>query len=375
MRAALAAANLFGWIFIFQFYYAHSSSLSLALISTALLYSVAQDVTLLATPASASALGKGAVRLMTSALIVAAAAYVLLGLALLGAFDQLMTLALMLFALLRGLYRALYWVPYSIELPAKSTSTLFQHSPEILVALVPAFSGLILTSGMPGVKLVLFGAAMLLLLSIAPLWRAKNVYERYSWGYLETYKQLLLPRHRTLVQTSFLDGMTGAAIFLFWPIAIFLIIGQSYAMLGIVMTVTYLIVFSTREYVHRLMHRLRVADSALVHAALAASSWVFRLTVSTPLGIVLVDSYFYTGAPVRGSGIDQLSLDQAADKGTFIDEYTALKEMAMAAGKIVMSLIGILLAAKVSLAATFLLVFVAAALASAGSVYLTRTAR
>lgn len=378
VRAALAAANLFGWIFIFDFFANSqgigSQAVGPALVATALLYSVSQDVVLFATPASAAALSHGTVRLMTTALIVAAVAYILLALALMGVTGQLLMASLVVFALLRGMYRALYWVPYSVELP-HARSRIAQHAPEVLVALVPAFAGLILTSGMTGVKTVLFGAAALLLISIAPLIRAGSVREKFSWGYLETFKQLVSPRHRVLAKTSFLDGMTGAGIFLFWPIAIFLIIGQSYAMLGIVISVTYLLVFASKDYVHSLMRRVRIDDSPLVHAALAASSWVFRLTVSTPLGIVLVDSYYYSGAPVRGSGIDRLSFDQAADKGTFIDEYTALKEMALAAGKIAICLMGVLLAAYISLAATFLAVFMLAALASAGSVYLTRTAK
>lgn len=374
VRTALAAANLYGWIFIFQFFYAHSMSLNSALVATLLLYSVVQDVTLLMTPLAARALNNGAMRLMVKALMLAAASYVLLGLAFLGALGQFVVVSLMLFAVLRGVYRALYWVPYSVESPSVHGSSAVRKWPEILVAFVPAVAGLILTSGLTGVIIVLFGSALLLLLSTVPLVRLEDRRETFSWSYLQTFKQLVSRRHRTLALTAFFDGMAGVSMLLLWPIAVFLIIGWSYAMLGIVMTATYLVVMASKHAIRQWMRRVRIDESPLVHAALVASSWILRLTVSTPVGVVLVDTYFYTGTPIRGAGIDRLVFDQVADKGSYIDEYTTLKEMAMAAGKIIMCLIAALLATYASLAGTLIFVFILAALASGASVYLTRTA-
>ena len=97
--------------------------------------------------------------------------------------------------------------------------------------------------------------------------------------------------------------------------------------------------------------------------------WIARLVVATPLGVVSVDSYFYTTAP-RRLGVDALSFEQAADGATFVDEYTALKEIALGLGRIAACLFGAAVSLSISLPVAFLAVFIVAAVASGASVLL-----
>ncbi|MDP3645874.1 MAG: hypothetical protein Q8R25_02195 [bacterium] len=373
MRVALAAVNLFAWIFIFQYFFARGSDLSVALVQTICLYVLSQGVTLLVTPWSAKRLRNGVVAPMAQGVLLAAAAYLFLAASFSDVLGMYVIFGILAFALLRGLYRALYWVPYQIDASHGGVEKNPTHVVrEIIVAFMPAVCGLILTNGLSGLRLILVGAATLLIFSILLLRRIPNTQEGYVWGYVESFRKLMIRRHRTMVLIAFFDGISGAALLFFWPLAVFLIVGWSYPMLGIVMSATYLIVFFTRTYVRSILRTARLDQSALVHALLAASSWILRLVVSTPLGVILVDSYFYTGTQVRGTGIDVLTFEQSADKGSYVDEYTTLKEMSLALGKIAVCLIGVLFAVTISLPLTFIGVFVIAAIASGVSVFLTR---
>jgi hypothetical protein len=63
--------------------------------------------------------------------------------------------------------------------------------------------------------------------------------------------------------------------------------------------------------------------------------------------------------------------EQSADRGSYVDEYTALKEIGLAAGKALICVAGIVLALSTSVPYTFIGVFVIAACASGASVFLT----
>jgi hypothetical protein len=375
MRIALAAVNLFAWIFVFQYIFARTSELTDALMATAALYVVAQIVILVVTPLSAVRLRNGIIRPMTLGIVLASMAFGILALSFSGFLGTSIVLGIFLYAILRGLYHAIYWLPYSVDSAiARERRPLTRIVQEGVLACIPAIAGLVLTAGVKGLNILFFGAATLALLSIVPLRYIREIHEGYSWGYAQSFRMLATRRHRRLVTTAFLDGVSGATLLLFWPIAILLLVGWSYAMLGIIMSVTYLLVFFTRSYVRGALKKVQVEGSALVHAFLAVSGWVLRLVVATPLGVVLVDTYYYTGTEVRGTGISTLTFDQSADRGSYVDEYTVLKEIGLALGKISICGVSMLVAALTTLPITFIIIFLIAAAASGVSVYLTRKA-
>ncbi|MDO8576547.1 MAG: hypothetical protein Q7R90_04505, partial [bacterium] len=191
-----------------------------------------------------------------------------------------------------------------------------------------------------------------------------DIYEHFSWGYRETFGHFVEPANRAVVGHSVLEGMAGAGLLHFWPLALFLITEWSYGMLGVILTITFFISILGRSFVRKSIRRSGLHTSGLLRFLFAVTPWVFRALVGTPLGAVLVDSYFHTTAP-RRFGVDPQAFEQAADAGSYVDEYTALKEMGLAIGRIFLCLIGTLAAFAVSLPAAFIIVFFCAALASA----------
>lgn len=364
LRVALAGATVFAWIFVFQYFYLVSPDAAYALARTALLYALSQTITCLATPYTARLLHYGSRRTIIFALLAASVGFVFLGGAFGGYFGVSIAGGIIVFAFALGLYRALYWIPYEIELGEVTRTSRGMNIPsELFVALAPLGAGLFITTSGEAPMLVLFLAAILILVSILPLSGAREVRERFSWGYRETFAHFLGRENREFVTKALLEGMSGAALLLLWPIAVFLIVGWSYGMLGIVLSFTFLVAIFARTLVRRFLRRVRVHESRWINALLAISPWLLRLVVATPLSIVLVDSYFYTTAPAR-QGIDPYVFEQSSDGGSFVDEYTALKEMGLTIGRVVTCVVAAALALLISLPVAFIGTFVLAALAS-----------
>ncbi|MDO8514066.1 MAG: hypothetical protein Q7S50_00820 [bacterium] len=364
LRAALAIASIFAWIFVFQYFYLVEHDIVHAFARTLLLYALSQTITCLVTPYAARSLRKGVRRMLLIATFFLASAFVILGGALVGFWGSTYASSgIVAFAFLLGIYRALYWIPYAVEARAVSRTRATVWG-EILIALLPAVAGLLIAGTASGPLLVLFIGAGAVALSAIPILYFRNVHERFSWRFRETFTELSEQRNRALVVVGLLEGMSGAALLLFWPLTMFLMMGWSYSMLGITLSLTFLVAVFGRSFVRKRLRSVRLHDSALLNTLFSVTPWLFRLTVGTPLQAVLVDSYFYTTVP-RRSGIDPFTFEQSADGGSYVDEYTALKEMALALGRIAMCFLGAGIALMVSLPVAFIVVFIIAAIASA----------
>ena len=363
-RFAFAGANIFAWIFIFQYFYLVEPSIGFGLARTALLYALSHTVTCLATPYAARLLVSGSRRVCIAAIVIAAASFVVLGASFAGFWGAAYTsAALTAFSIGLGLYRALYWIPYELEVEATHKGRVGMFG-ELAIALAPLLAGIVIVTTSLGPLPLLYSGSALMLLSAVPLMYLPDLYERFSWGYRETFGHFVEPANRAVVSHAILEGMAGAGLLHFWPLALFLITGWSYGMLGVILTLTFFISIIGRSFVRRSIRRSGLHTSGLIKVLFAVTPWAFRALVGTPLGAVLVDSYFHTTAP-RRFGVDPQAFEQAADAGSYVDEYTALKEMGLAVGRIILCLIGTLAAFAVSLPAAFIIVFFCAALASA----------
>jgi hypothetical protein len=353
MRAAFAATNAFAWVFALQFFYAHQHNLRVSFVSVITLYALAQVVSALLTPYAAVRIVAGVKRLMFFGVLFATIGFSMLAASLSG--ESYTSAGLIGFALFMGAYRALYWVPFSLERERESASLGIPQ--EFFLALMPAIAGLTLTDGSLGAITLLVGGIIILLGSLAPLSVMPEVFERYSWGYRETFGELFEAKYNPIVESAFLEGVQGTALLLLWPLSVFIISGSSYKALGLVLTCTLLLSVPLRAFGAKL-----VRTKPLLHATLAASAWVMRLAVATPAGVVLVDAFASTSRKPHAA--DMYSLEQAADNTTYLDELSALKEISLAIGRLAMCAFAAICITFFSMPAGISASFVLAALAS-----------
>ncbi|MBI4080069.1 hypothetical protein HY414_02505 [Candidatus Kaiserbacteria bacterium] len=335
-RLGLALVHAFAWVFVFEYFYLLSGSMSRALAGTVLLYAFTQFITIVTTPVSAAHLARGVKYSLVWGALIAAFAFTVLGASFSGYLQTPELWGLVAFAILYGLYRALYWIPYTL---ASTESTPLAHTRtyvEVLIALMPLFAGLTLASTQLAPARLLFGAAALIVLSAIIGYFIPDTRERFSWPYVYTFKQLFRRKNQGLVLQSLLEGMQSAALFLLWPLAVFLIVEWSYLTLGLVFTITLLVVLLLRRLYRFLTGHYGIGSQSAVHTVIVVSGWIARLTAGTPVGVVIADAYSYSTQPERSAHADPFSFEHASDRGAFLDEYTALKEISLALGRIML---------------------------------------
>ena len=374
LRSGLSIANAFAWIFVFQYYFTQTGEIAPALLGTILMYALSQAATLIFTPFAAAHLRRGVKHSIVYGVILAGIAYVYLGATLADTFNgNPAGWGIAVFALLQGAYRALYWVPY--ELRASTENHDRSRLPvmyEVLIALMPAFAGVTMaTVEFPHLRL-LFGSAALLLVSIVPLMAVRDVMEKFAWHYAETFRQLFRRRNGRILKASLGGGLQGAVLFLVWPVSVFLIVGSDYETLGIILSATLLAILLLRYAYRKLARKMQFEQSVFVQVVFSFSGWVMRLFVGSPIGVVLADSYSAIGAPKSTHSIDAFAFEQSADNGSFIDEYTALKEMGLAIGRIGACVILGLLILWTTLPIAFAGMLLLAGVASAVSIIMER---
>lgn len=373
MRLALGMVNVFVWIFLFELFVLLSASPVRALVSVAIVYGLSQAIAIVLTPLSAAHLRRGVRRSMIAGTLLLCAAFVVLGASLSGIFSGQPALwNIVLFAVLFGGYRALYWVPYQVQEALRGEPV--SRAVEVLVALMPAVAGAAIISVDFGAIRILFGAAAFIAVSLIPIYALPDTAERYSWRYAQTFRELLSVRHRALLIAGIFDGIQGAALFLVWPLAIFLIVGASYLWLGIVMSATLVMLMLFQRPYQSLLKRWRIQDSAAVHVTLAVSGWVLRMAAGTPLSIVFADSYSYLGTP-RGRTLEALPFEQVADSSSFVDEYSALKEISLALGRILLCVIFAVFVVSAALPTAMTMTLLVAAISAGASVVAIRAGR
>jgi hypothetical protein len=365
MRAGLSLISAFAWVFIFEYVFTFSHSYQTSFYVTLIVYALSQAVLLLATPLSAAHLRHGMKRSLIFGACLAALSFAVLGGTLAGYFSDPIGWGIVLFGLLMGGYRALYWIPYRLQTAGlgATQSGLF----ELLIALLPAFAGVTLSILLLSALHLLFGAAALLALSIVPIFFIRDFSERFAWDYAETFNKFFEQKYRPLALRAAFSGVESAALFVIWPLSVFLIVGGSYLVFGFVMTASLLILLVARSIYKRLMRSGFSVGSMPLDVAFSMSGWIFRLVAGSPIAVVFADSYSYVSAPAGSA--EFASREHASDAGSYLDEYTALQEMSMAFGRIAMcfatGLLLILLPIALALAGAIIIAAFAAGFSTA----------
>lgn len=373
-RLALATGNFFGWIVVFRVFYFFSADISAALAGTALLYAIAQGIAFILTPLTGAALRIGVRRALILGSLAACISFAFLAQFFLSRISANPDVAFTLiagFAIVSGIQRALYFVPYATAAALTESRAGHVLLRELSLALIPLIGGYVITFVPGGVGLLFaFAGAVSLAAAIAVI-EMPEIHERFEWRYGETLRALFARSHRGALYVAVFDGLQGTALLLIWPLSAFIILGQSFLAFGFVMAATFIVAFIGRFGVRRILRMMRAEKSPYILATVAFSSWIFRLSAGTPVQILVADVYYHAAAQPRGRGVDVHAFDQWADNGHYVDEYTALKEMGLALGRILMCGIFAALALISAPVIAFIGCILIAAVAAAASVLLS----
>lgn len=371
-RSALAAGNVFAWVVVFRLLYITTDVLAhnfeWALAGTAALYALSHALTFFLTPLAGMSLRRGIRTALIFGTVLAALSFAVIAILFLAdpSRDEVFW-AVAAFALVQGFYRAFYFIPYKILEEGKLIPSIFRDA---AIALFPALAGYVLTALENGAFVLFASCAALALLSTIAVARETESYEAFDWTYGETFRHFFARRNNLAVGLFILDGIQGAALLVIWPLAAFLILGQSFVNLGAVLTATLCVAFLGRYLVRRGLRALRLHKSPSVIAVAVFAAWIARLAAGTPVQILTIDVLYNSGSAPRRFSIDSYAGEQAADGGHYIDEYTAIKEMGLCVGRIAVTILFIFLLVTTAESLAFAAAIFTAAVAAAWSVFL-----
>jgi len=269
--------------------------------------------------------------------------------------------------------RLFYWVPYHIDFAMFTNRrargkqiALLQSISDIVLAVSPAIAGLVLVAA--GFNSLLVLVIVMYVLSIFPIIYIQPTSESYRYGYRESFGRLFSKKNRSMLLGFAGDGMQGIIGLVIWPIFIYGIFKAKYAAIGLVTSLSLVVVVAVSLLVGYLNDRWSKKSMLKIGSIIYSSGWLLKVLVATGWHVFLADAYHRMGRAVSRTSFDATAYEQAADNGHYVDEYTVLKEMAINGARVPVLLLALLVVAFFDIN----VVFVLAALATLMTTLLSR---
>ncbi len=236
------------------------------------------------------------------------------------------------------IYKVLYWIPYHVDF-AKFTNkrtrgrqiSVLKNASQLILMASPFLGGAII---------VFFGFNSLFLLStfifataLFPLFFVERTEEEFTFGYFETFRKLFLKKHRALLLACVGDGAQSVVTAVIWPIFIFLLLKGEFLSVGIISSLTILLLIVFRFFVGDLIDTWSKRKVLTIGSIVYTSGWIIKIFIETALQIFIIDTYHKAGSVINRTSFDVALYEQAVDNGHFIDEYTVLKEISINIGR------------------------------------------
>jgi len=259
------------------------------------------------------------------------------------------------------IYRLVYWVPYHTEF-ATFTEKHYRGRELSMVQAVVSLLGIALPA-VSAFVIIKFGFGWLFmmvlilhLLSTIPLFKIPSKYEQYEYDYWQTWKELFSKKNRGLLLAYFSDGFQSSAGYVIWPIFIFLLLDGEYMSVGIISTLIILVTVVLRLIMGDMADHKNKKHLLKYGSWIHAIGWFVRVFVESGFQIFAIGVYHGFSEIIMRAPFDTLMYERAADREHYIDEYTALREMAIRLGRISLLLFAFIVVGLVGLNWIFIVV-------------------
>ncbi len=277
--------------------------------------------------------------------------------------QQLLPIALLVITL----WRMTYWLPYHVKFTQLSDKknrgkqlSLLLATASILGVFAPLIAGIIIDKFDFSILFAI--TTILFIVTFIPFTTIPRVREKFTWSYMRTWQELFKKKNQSLVIPLIAGGAENVVGILIWPIFIFNILDGNYFETGAISTfiigVTIIVQLNTGSYIDgrgkKKMLRLG--------SALYSLGWFMKIFVATGFHIFAAGIYHSVVKIFTQTPFDTLMYEIAADQGHFIDEFTALREIALNIGKVLMLVIALGVSLFYSIEVTFIFAAVASLL-------------
>lgn len=257
-------------------------------------------------------------------------------------------------------FRIFYWVPYHTDFAKFTDGKMRGREVAFLRAVVyiasiisPFLAGLILSFYSFN---VLFAIAIFVFASsIIPLSWLSETKEKFSFSYFQTFRVLFKKYNRRMLIAYASDGAQNFVGTVIWPVFIFQLLGHNYEVVGGISALIVLITIFLQLFVGGLTDKIRKKRVLKWGSILYSLGWILKGFVTTAFNIFLASVFQNFSALLLRTPFDALFYEKAADRGSYVDEYTVLREISLNIGRIFTGLILLLLIYFLGIRISFLL--------------------
>lgn len=279
------------------------------------------------------------------------------------------------------IFRIFYWLPFHVSFTLLGDRqnrsrqiSVIAATEMILKIFLPVIAGIVIAGY--GFNILFFVASVALIVTIIPYSLLPRTSQNYTWSYRQTWRELFSSKNTSFVLAYLAIGIENTISILIWPIVIFGIVEGSYLEVGalstLIMLATALLQLFFGRYIDKTMKKKKTLR---VGSTLYSLGWLGKAFITTAVDIFIAGIYHRIVSVFTMTPFNAIAYDISADQGHYIDELTALREMAVHLGRIVTIIVIALLTLVVTLQWVFL-IGVAAALGlnliKQGEIHLTQ---
>ena len=240
-------------------------------------------------------------------------------------------------------FRIFYWIPYHVDF-AKFTDkknrgrevSAISATRNVIGVFVPLVAGFIISRFNFDVLFII--VIILYLISFIPYLTIPHTKEKFSWSYLETWKQFFSKKRRETILAFMADGAEEVVGFIVWPIFIFQLLNGDYFKVGAISTLIIGVVIVLQLALGKYIDVKKQKEKILYWgSALYSLGWIIKIFIVTAFQLFVVGAYHSLARIFTRTPFDALTYEIAADEGHYVDEFTVLHEMAIQTGKFLMA--------------------------------------
>ena len=166
--------------------------------------------------------------------------------------------------------------------------------------------------------------------------------EKFSFSFLQTYKELFSKKNRNILIGYFADGVQGLIGALVWPLFIFLLLDNNFFSVGFVTSLVVFAAIGVKLIFGNLADRMSKTKIVKFISFFHALGWVFKSLVASPFQIFAAGAYHDITTSATRVSFDSLMYEQAGHYRHYADEYSVLREIALCLGRFVILIISII---------------------------------
>ncbi len=185
-------------------------------------------------------------------------------------------------------------------------------------------------------------SGILMALSSVPLFFSPEVYETYTLSWKQSFTRLFARRNRRDTMVFFLKGVEETAGIAFWPLFIFIVIGELRT-IGSVTSVSLLAVLFFTYFIGRMSdhkgERKVIGLASFVHGL----AWIINTFITTPMQYLVYSSFLGLAGTANRLPFMSLIFKKARQRGDGIDEYLSGYEIGVELGLVTTLAVSVLL--------------------------------